>query len=136
MNKNKNLLILYYLWKKLSKFSDAQKKVFHAFSFQLCSTANSKFSLRKTLWEINCFKIQTKSLVSKFIYFSRFCLCFIYFEVIIRQRLKKKFKLVELFFSRANEIKTCGLVQQMILHIFRDLILQSPDFQSLDGDPP
>ena len=63
MNKNKNLLILYYLLKKLSKFSDAQKKVFHAFSFQLCSRANSKFSFYISLCEINCIKIQTMSLV-------------------------------------------------------------------------
>ena len=28
MNRNKNLLILYYLWKKFSKFSNEQKKVF------------------------------------------------------------------------------------------------------------
>ena len=35
MNRNKNLLILYYLWKKLFKFSNAQKKVFHAFCFQI-----------------------------------------------------------------------------------------------------
>ena len=43
MNTNKYLLRLYYLSEKLSKFSNAQKKVFHAFSLQLCSTANSKF---------------------------------------------------------------------------------------------
>ena len=48
---------------------------------------------------------------------------------------EKKFKLVELFFSRANKIKTC-LMQQLILGMHRDLILQSRDFQSLKGDPP
>ena len=63
MNKNKNLLISYYLWKKLSEFSNAQKKVFHAFSFQLCSTANSKFSFYVSLCAINCIEIQTISLV-------------------------------------------------------------------------
>ena len=62
MNKNKNLLILYYLWKKLSKFSNAQKKLFHAFSFQLCSTENSKFYFYVSLCESNCIKIQTISL--------------------------------------------------------------------------
>ena len=80
---------------KFSKFSNAQKKVFHAFSFQLCSTANSKFSFNVSLCEINCIQIQTVSLVSKSIYFSRDSLCFIYFDVIIRQRLR----LVELFFQ-------------------------------------
>ena len=68
--------------------------------------------------------------------FSRDSLCFIYFEVIIRQRRKKKFKLVELFLSRANEVKICGLVQQLILRMSRDLILQSRNSHSLNGDPP
>ena len=99
INRNKNLLILYNSWKKLSKFSIAQKKVLHAsVSFQLCSTANSKFSLYVVSFcEINCIKIQTVSLVSKSIYFSRDyrdSFCFIYFHVNIRQRLKKKIKLV------------------------------------------
>ena len=40
------------------------------------------------------------------------------------------------FFSSANEIKTCGLVQQLILGMLIDLILQSRDFQLLNGDPP
>ena len=34
-----------------------------------------------------------------------------YFDVIIRQRLKKKFNPVVFFFSRANEVKICGFVQ-------------------------
>ena len=42
--------------------SNAQKKVFHAFSFKLCSTANSKFFFYVSLCEINCIKIQTISL--------------------------------------------------------------------------
>ena len=99
ININKNLVILYYLWKKLSKFFNAQKKVFYALSFQLCSAANSKFSFYVSLCEINCIKIQAMSLVSKSIYFSRDSLCFIYFDVIICQWLKKKFKLVEVFFQ-------------------------------------
>ena len=37
---------------------------------------------------------------------------------------EKSFKLVELFFSRANEVKTRGLVQQLILRIRRDLIFR------------
>ena len=63
MNRNKYLLILYYLWKKLSKFSNAQKNVFRAFSLQLRFTANSKFSFYDSLREINSIKIQTMSLV-------------------------------------------------------------------------
>ena len=38
--------------------------------------------------------------------------------------------------SPATEIKTYGLVQQLILGMLRDLILQSCDFPSLNGDPP
>ena len=93
----KNLQILYYLWKKLSKFCNAQKKVSHAFSFQLCSTANSKFSFYDSLCEINCIKIQTMSLVSKSIYFSRSSL----FYLLWRHHspaAEKKFFLV-IFFS-------------------------------------
>ena len=63
MNRNKNLLMIYYLWKKLPKFSSALKKVFHAFSFQLCSTANSKFSFYVSFSKIYCTKIQTMSQV-------------------------------------------------------------------------
>ena len=74
------------------------EKVFRAFSFQLCSTASSKFSFYVSLCEINCIKIQTISLASESIYFSRDSLCFIYFDIIIHQRPKKKSKLVELFF--------------------------------------
>ena len=74
MNRNKNLLILYYLWKKLSKL---QKKVFHAFSFQVCSTANSKFSSYISLCDINFIKIQTMSLVlSPSILAETFCVLF------------------------------------------------------------
>ena len=59
MNRNKNLLILNYLWKMLSKFSNVQKN----FSFQLYSTAKSKFSFYVSLCEINCIKIDTIILV-------------------------------------------------------------------------
>ena len=48
---------------------------------------------------------------------------------------EKNFKLAELFFSQANEVKTCGLVQQLILRMLRDLILQLRDSHSLNGDP-
>ena len=82
----------------LLKFCKAQKEVFYAcfINFVPQQVLNFVFvSLR----EINCIKIQTMSLVSKSVYFSRGYLCYIYFDVIIRQRLKKKFRLVELFFQ-------------------------------------
>ena len=56
--------------------------------------------------------------------FSRVSLCYIYFDVVIRQRLKKSLSDLNFFFSRANEIKTCDLVQQLILRMLRYLILQ------------
>ena len=128
MTRDKNLLILYYLQKKLPKLSNAQKKVSHALSFQLCSTANPEFSFYILLCEINSIKTETVSLVSKCIYFRRDSLCFIYFDVIICQQLKKKVQASWTFFSQTNEIKTCSFVQQLILGILRDLILQLGDF--------
>ena len=100
MTRYKNLLILYYLQKKLPKLSNAQKKVSHALSFQLCSTANPEFSFYILLCEINSIKTETVSLVSKCIYFRRDSLCFIYFDVIICQQLKKKFKPAEFFSAK------------------------------------
>ena len=47
---------------------------------------------------------------------------------------KKKFKLVELFFSTANEVKSCGLVHQLILRMLKDLILLQHDSQLLNGN--
>ena len=38
------------------------------------------------------------------------------------------------FFSRANEVKTCGLAQQLILRMLRDLVLQLRNSHWLDGD--
>ena len=38
--------------------------------------------------------------------------------------------------ASSNEVKTCGLVQQLILRMLRDLILQSHDLYSLDVDSP
>ena len=73
-------------------------------SFQLCSTANSKFSFHVSLCEINCFKIETMCLVSKCIYFNRDSLCSIYFDGIIRQPLKKKVKL-DFSVTRRSAIK-------------------------------
>ena len=65
--------------------------------------------------------------------FRRDSLCFINFDVIIRQ---SSIWFANFFFSRANEIKTRGLVQQLILGMLRDLILQLRDFLSLNGEPP
>ena len=66
--------------------------------------------------------------------YPRYSLCFIYFDVIIRQRPKKKIHATRTFFQSWNEIKTCGPVQQLVLGMLRDLILHSRDFQSLNGD--
>ena len=110
-----------FMEKNLSKFPNKQKKFSMLFLFNF---------VPQQILNFLCEKLFVKLIASRFrqkVYFSRFWLCFIYFDVIIRQRLKKKFKLVELFFSCGNEIKTCGLVQQLILGMFRDLILQSRD---------
>ena len=72
---------------KAPKFSNAQKEVFHAFSFRLCSTASSKFSFMFHFVKLITLKSENKSSF-KSIYFSTDSLCFIYFDVIIRQRLK------------------------------------------------
>ena len=92
------MLILHYLWKKFSKFPNAQKNIFHASSFQLCSIGNSEFSFCVSLCEINYIKIQKIRLVLN-LSISAEIFCFIYFDVVIRQLLKKKFKLLELFFQ-------------------------------------
>ena len=49
---------------------------------------------------------------------------------------KKSSSLLNLFFSCTNEVKTCGLLQQLILLMLRDLILQPRDSHLLNGDPP
>ena len=114
---------------RTSKFSDAKKKKILAFSFQLCSTANSFYI---SFCEINLIKIQTMSLVLNLFYERLFVFYLLY--VIIRQRLKKKFRLQQLnfFFSHANEIKMWSCAK-MILGMLRDLILLSRKFQSLAG---
>ena len=61
---------------------------------------------------------------------------FFYFDVIICQRPIKKLKLLELFFSSANDVKTCGLGELLILRMLRDLILESRDSHSLNGGSP
>ena len=50
---------------------------------------------------------------------SRDSLCFIYFDAIICQWLKKSSSQFNFFSSCGNEIKTCGLVQQVIMSILR-----------------
>ena len=56
--------------------------------------------------------------------------------VITCQRLKKSSSQLHFFLSCANEVKTCGLVQQLIMRVLRDLMLHSRDSHSLIGDPP
>ena len=52
MNRNKKLLILFIYGKRFPSLPMNSKKVFHAFSFQLYSTANFKFSFNVSLCEI------------------------------------------------------------------------------------
>ena len=49
------------------------------------------------------------------------------------QATENQFQLVELI-SRVNEVKPCGLVQQLILQMLRDLILQYSDSHLLNGN--
>ena len=46
------------------------------------------------------------------------------------------YALLEIFFICANEEKLCGLVQHLILHMPRDVILELSDSISLNGDMP
>ena len=62
MNRSKNLLILYYLWKKLSKFSIAQKRFSMLFLFNFVPQ-QILIIFYVSLCEINCIKIQTINLV-------------------------------------------------------------------------
>ena len=97
-------------------FRCKKKKKILAFSFQLFSTANSFYI---SFCEINLIKIQTMSLVLNPFYERLFVFYLLY--VIIRQRLKKKFKLQQLnfFFNRANEIKTWSCAKNDIGHAQR-----------------
>ena len=95
--------------------------------FSTLFQANSTFSFYVSLCEINCIKIQTTSLVLNLsILADIYCVLFT-----LTSSLASDF-----FFSRANELKTCGLVQQLILRKLRDIILQSLDLQSPNEDPP
>ena len=51
-----------------------------------------------------------------------------------RQRLTKSSTSFNFYFSRVGEVKTCGLVQQLILRMLRNLILSSATL--LNGDQP
>ena len=78
INRNKNLLILYYLLKKLSKFSNAQKKFSMLFLFNLVWHFLFMFHFVKLI--VLEFRNMSSS---KSIYFSTDSLCFIYFDFII-----------------------------------------------------
>ena len=56
--------------------------------------------------------------------FSRDSVSFVYFDVIIRQQLKKSSSQLNFFFRRTNEVKTYGRAQEIKLSMLRDLILQ------------
>ena len=127
MKRNKKFANIILFMEKAFQVFQCTEKVFHAFCFQLCSMANTKLSLYVSLCEFNCIKIQAIRirLVSKSIYFSKDSFWFI-----IHQHLKKKFKLFELFFSSANEVKilcniwyyACSEILSFSLTIFNRLM--------------
>ena len=92
--------------KKLSKFSSERKKVFHAFSFQLFSTANSESSFNASICEINPFKIQTSNrTVNKFAEW--------------RSHLKGATKFYFMhYFLCGHYFIECGLIQVCIFYLF------------------
>ena len=127
MKRNKKFANIILFMEKAFQVFQCTEKVFHAFCFQLCSMANTKLSLYVSLCEFNCIKIQAIRirLVSKSIYFSKDSFWFI-----IHQHLKKKFKLFELFFRSANEVKilcniwyyACSEILSFSLTIFNRLM--------------
>ena len=74
---------------KASQVLQCTEKNFPCFFFSTLFHSKFYIFFNVSLCEINCIKIQTMSLASKSIYFSRDSLCFIYFDVIIGQQLKK-----------------------------------------------
>ena len=82
----KKLTDIMLFMEKVFQVFQCIKKSFHGFSFQFCSTANSKFYFYVSLCEINCIKIQTIGRLGSIL---AEILCFVYFDGIIRQRLKK-----------------------------------------------
>ena len=127
MKRNKKFANIILFMEKAFQVFQCTEKVFHAFCFQLYSMANTKLSLYVSLCEFNCIKIQAIRirLVSKSIYFSKDSFWFI-----IHQHLKKKFKLFELFFRSANEVKilcniwyyACSEILSFSLTIFNHLM--------------
>ena len=69
-------------------------------------------------FKINCFKIGTMSVVQNLVLAEILCVLFS-----LTSSFSSTWKKDELFFSHMNERKTCGLVQQLILHSLRDYIL-------------
>ena len=103
-----------------------------AYGFSIMLTFPS--ILRNSRTEVSI-KIQTMALV-----LNVFKYRFFVFYLLWHNNLpatEKKVQVSQTFFSVAgNEVKTCGLVQQLILHMLRDLILQSCNSHLLNGDPP
>ena len=123
----KNVLMLNYLWKKLSrKLFQCTEKSFPCFFysyffcfFNFVPQQSLNFSFYVSFCEINCIKIQAMSQSSsKSILAEILCVLFTLTSSFVSDWKKK------LVFSRTNEIKTYGLVQHLILGILRDLILQ------------
>ena len=74
-----------YFMKVFHGWWNAPETVFREMLWKKNFTVSLKVSFNLSFPEIKCIKIQTID----------DSLCFIYFEVIIRQQLKKKFKLVD-----------------------------------------
>ena len=99
MNRYKNLLILYYLQKSFPSFPMHRKKFPMLFHFNFVPQQILNFLFIFYFVKLIPLKLR-QCLVSKCIYFRRDSLCFIYFDVVICQQLKKKFKPAEFFSAK------------------------------------
>ena len=100
-----------------------------------CLLVHSKFQvffLCFTL-KIDCIKIEAMSLVLNLSILAEILCVLFTLTSSFASDWKKSSSWLNFFLRHANEIKACGLVQQLILGMLRDLILQSRDFQSLKG---
>ena len=110
MNRNKNLLILYYLWENFEvlypSFAMHRKKFAMPFLFKFVpqQIINLLFMFNNFV-KLIASKSRQMSLVSKSIYSRWESLCFIYFTSSFNSKWKKSSSWWKLFFSRANEIK-------------------------------
>ena len=90
------------------------------FYFQYVQILCALFTLRPS-FEINSIKIQRMTLVLDLFWQIIFVFYLLWHHH--SPATEKKVQASWTFFSHANEVKTCGLVQQLILRMLRDLIL-------------